>query len=123
MSQLDGFDGYVHSPNAVTATIFKPGGVMVQVLYPSSATFDLKYYLGTHIPMVKQAWSTKGLSSCNVTELDKSSGFQVQCMMIWTSQEELTNAMQGSEEAKTIMADVDNFSNEKPTRWVSKIVG
>lgn len=40
----------------------------VSVLYPRKATFDMKYYLATHMPLVKKHWAQHGLTKYTVTQ-------------------------------------------------------
>jgi uncharacterized protein (TIGR02118 family) len=92
----------------------------VTLLYPAVA-FDLKYYLSSHMPMVQKTWSSKGLKSWQVSELDPKSGYSTQCVLVWESEEAFGKAVQ-EDEAK-IMGDIPNYTEGKPTILVGKVVG
>lgn len=40
----------------------------VSVLYPRDATFNMEYYLATHMPLVKKSWTRYGLKKYIVTQ-------------------------------------------------------
>ncbi|ORY15060.1 hypothetical protein BCR34DRAFT_198642 [Clohesyomyces aquaticus] len=96
----------------------------VTVLYPKNAnsTFDLKYYLSTHMPMVGKAWTKHGLKNWSVTELEGDSPYSIMAAMEFESSEAWGNA-QKDEGTGAIMKDVENFSNEKPILINGNIVG
>ncbi|GAM86933.1 hypothetical protein ANO11243_049540 [Dothideomycetidae sp. 11243] len=93
---------------------------IVQVIYPSTptSTFNLDYYLNSHIPMVEKLWSTEGLHSWTVTVGDKDGGYHVQAVLTWDSSE----AYQQAGHKQEIMGDVKNFTNVKPTRMIGTVV-
>ena len=40
----------------------------ISVLYPRAATFNMEYYLATHMPLVKKSWAQYGLKKYTVTQ-------------------------------------------------------
>jgi uncharacterized protein (TIGR02118 family) len=94
------------------------------VLYPRNkdSTFDMEYYLSTHMPLVEKHWKKQGLRSWKVAQLDDNSPYSVSCIMEWESSEAAKNAF-GGDDAKEIMDDVKKFSNEHPIVIQGEIVG
>jgi len=92
---------------------------IITLLYPTSTIkpFDGKYYTTSHMPLVQKSWSSKGLISWAVAELPADSGYAMQCIMWWESAEAFGAAVQ-SEEGKVVMADVANYSAERPKSFV-----
>ena len=97
------------------------GTVTISVLYPrdETSTFDMSYYLSTHIPMAERAWSPHGMLTWSVVEIpDPKAKFNVHCLISWTAKGEtgMDGVMAGrtSEAGKELVADVPNFSNRKP---------
>lgn len=95
-------------------------GVEVTVLYPNEedASFDMDYYLATHMPLVSESWQKYGLKGWRVVQFQPGPDgakpqFSVQATLIWDSLEDVQKAM-GSEETKKVLGDVPNFSNKNP---------
>ncbi|USP72730.1 acetyltransferase, GNAT family [Curvularia clavata] len=87
----------------------------VVVLYPrtSKSTFDLDYYISTHMPLAAKAWKKYGLETWRVAELDENAPYSIHLLMVWADREGFNNALQDPA-TQEIMADVKNFSNETP---------
>lgn len=87
------------------------------VLYPGDSTFDLKYYLESHIPRVSKDWTPFGLQDWKVVELsaspDGSKPYSIAAIMTWDSLESIPKALE-SDVGKDILADVENFCNKAP---------
>jgi len=98
------------------------------VIYPaeSDAKFDMPYYLKTHMPLVSKHWSEFGLQEWEVVQLgpgpDGSKPYSVVARLTWDSLDGLRKAL-GSESAKTVFGDVENFSNKSPVFLMGDIVG
>ncbi|CCD52961.1 hypothetical protein ACHAPC_006702 [Botrytis cinerea] len=88
--------------------------VIVTVMYPKTetSTFDMDYYMKTHMPLVQEKWGSHGLKNWTVTKLDESGGYSVQALLWFESKEAWAKA--GAAEGPTIMGDVPNFSSEQP---------
>lgn len=106
----------------------------VTVQYPrdETSTFDLDYYLSTHIPMVAKAWGPYGLISWAVIEVPKPpSGplppYSIQAFVTFEAKGEtgFEGAVAGltSEEGKALSADVVNFSNRTPEVLIGSVKG
>lgn len=100
----------------------KSGTVTLNVLYPrdETSTFDLKYYLSTHMDLAEKAWKEHGLLTYSVIESpDPKSPYSVISLLTWEARGE--NGMDGinagfaTEASKALAEDVPNFSNRSPT--------
>ncbi|KAF7944579.1 uncharacterized protein EAE97_005212 [Botrytis byssoidea] len=96
--------------------------VIVTVIYPKTetSTFDLDYYMKTHMPLVQEKWGAHGLKNWTVTKLDESAGYSMQAILWFESKEAW--AAGAAAEGPTIMGDVPNFSSEKPLLVVGEEV-
>ncbi|KAJ4516872.1 hypothetical protein HRR75_003532 [Exophiala dermatitidis] len=98
------------------------------VLYPAEAdaTFDMSYYLKTHMPLVSEKWGPYGLKDWKVVQFaaapDGSKPYSVAALLTWDSVESIHKAL-NSEEAKIVLGDVQNFSNKGPLFLPGDIVG
>ncbi|KAJ9658346.1 hypothetical protein H2198_003776 [Neophaeococcomyces mojaviensis] len=95
---------------------------VIYVSYPRTedSTFDIDYYLNTHMKIVQQHWGPHGLKSWNVIQFEEGdpSGMHVQCIMYWESKEAFTKAYAlGIPE---VHQDLKHYSNTPPVRWVGK---
>jgi uncharacterized protein (TIGR02118 family) len=92
--------------------------IRVSVLYPNSegATFDMPYYLDSHMPMVREKLGStllkeeiwKGLGAPG----DKPATYQVLLHMFFDSPESFNTAF--GAHAGTFMADIPNYTNIQP---------
>ena len=92
--------------------------IRVSVLYPNSqgASFDMEYYLKTHLPMVRKTLGAallkdeiwKGLGAPG----DQPATYQVVFHMYFESPESFNTAF--AAHAETIMADIPKFTNVQP---------
>ena len=99
-------------------------GATVIVLYPrtENSTFNLDYYLSTHMPLAARAWTNYGFKAWSVTQLSEDAPYSIHVLMEWDSREAFGKALQdpGTQE---VMADVENFSSEKPILIQGNVVG
>ncbi|KAJ8071454.1 hypothetical protein OCU04_001774 [Sclerotinia nivalis] len=88
--------------------------VIVTVMYPKTetSTFDLDYYMKTHMPLVQEKWSPHGLTNWTVTKLDESTGYSMQALLWFESKEAWAKAR--AAEGPTVMGDIANFSSVQP---------
>ncbi|KAK4089934.1 hypothetical protein PCL_05669 [Purpureocillium lilacinum] len=98
------------------------------VIYPrrDGATFDMKYYIDHHMPLVDRHWKPAGLLKWEVVEFDSArdgseAPFSVMALLTWKDQASYTTAHAGSGTAE-ILGDVPRFSTEKPTFISGRIV-
>lgn len=93
--------------------------VVVQVIYPPSAasSFDMDYYLNSHVPKVEKLWGPQGLQSCTVITGEKDSGYHVQTSMVWKNMVSFKNA----EDVDAVREDIKNFTEVAPYRWVGLV--
>ena len=109
------------------------GTITISVLYPrdESSTFDLDYYVATHLPMAEKAWKPHGLLAWNVIEIPNPPGgkspYSTQAFVTWEAKGE--NGMEGvmagltCDAGKELSADVANFSNRKPEVLIGQVRG
>lgn len=90
----------------------------VAVMYPAGAgPFDFKYYMGTHMPLVRKLWEPMGLSTTQV--LLGSPGpdgspapYDVMTLLTFSSMDAFKAA--GAAHGKEVMGDIPNFYPGKP---------
>jgi uncharacterized protein (TIGR02118 family) len=99
-------------------------GATVSALYPrkDGATFNLDYYLSTHMPLVTKHWSKYGLKSWSVTQMAPDAPYAFSATMEWESLEAFGNATKDEESTGAIMGDVKNFSSESPVLLAGGVV-
>ncbi|KAH8591642.1 hypothetical protein B0O99DRAFT_519093 [Bisporella sp. PMI_857] len=99
----------------------------MQVLYPAaeSADFNMDYYLKTHMPLVQKLWVPEGLKGWKVISLDPASGFRVQAILTWESEEAWKKVAAAPQAAafSEIMGDIKNFTKASPQVWSGVIAG
>ncbi|QBQ98826.1 EthD family reductase [Paraburkholderia pallida] len=87
------------------------------VSYPSAegATFDREYYLSTHAPLVRSAWSEFGLQSAEVLfPSPTQQPFACVAILRFSDQVGINMALSSARTAEVI-GDVKNFTNITPT--------
>ncbi|SFU25652.1 EthD family reductase [Paraburkholderia aspalathi] len=87
------------------------------VSYPSAggATFDREYYLSTHAPLVRVAWSEFGLQSAEVLfPSPKPQPFACVTILRFNDQVGINMVLSSAKTAEVI-GDVKNFTNITPT--------
>lgn len=94
---------------------------IVQFSYPNSAasTFNLEYYLNTHMPLVDKHWGPHGMLNWTVTKGEEGTDYFVQVTIFWESLE----AFEKVKSSEKVMGDVKNFSNVTPSVRVGVVVG
>jgi uncharacterized protein (TIGR02118 family) len=102
--------------------------VSCSVLYPNEpdATFDMDYYLSTHMPLVGKHFGSHGLKSWSVTEFQPGPDgakpqFSVEATLIFDKAEQVAKAVEA--EGSTVFGDVPNFSNKKPLFLMGPVKG
>jgi len=103
--------------------------VVATVTYPNEpdATFDMKYYLSTHMPLVMDTWKSSGLQKYEVVQFQKGPdgsdpAFSVQCTLTFGSSDQIEKAL-GLPDTKKVFDDVNNFSNKGPKFSVGEVTG
>ena len=101
--------------------------IRVNVLYPNgeSKTFDMSYYLESHIPMVKEKLGP----ACQAIAVDQGlsgadHGSQQRYLTMTHLSFESVEAFQASfgPNAAEIMADIPNYTNTEPLIQISKVI-
>ncbi|KAK7541957.1 uncharacterized protein J3D65DRAFT_612124 [Phyllosticta citribraziliensis] len=102
--------------------------VTITVLYPNvqDATFNMEYYLQTHMPLAQQHFGQHGLIGYRVQKLlSTATGdpapYSVMCLLEFPDRAAWDNAV--TQAAGPVMADVANFSNKEPTFLIGEGVG
>lgn len=93
--------------------------VTVSVMYPNEGSkFDMDYYLGTHGPLVKGKWESKGLMSLKVIkglatpDPDTPPLYQVIALLEFDSVEDFQGAVADS--GADVLGDIPNFTDVQP---------
>uniref|UniRef100_Q07SY5 Ethyl tert-butyl ether degradation EthD n=1 Tax=Rhodopseudomonas palustris (strain BisA53) TaxID=316055 RepID=Q07SY5_RHOP5 len=101
--------------------------ILVTVMYPAGAesTFDLDYYLHTHIPMLKQFWTPLGMSGVQVLRgIGKPDGiapdYQMMALLTFDSLDAFKAA--GKAHGREIFADIPKFTNAQPSLQINDIL-
>jgi len=102
--------------------------IVVTVMYPENegATFDMDYYLTSHLKMVGEKWGGMGLKGARVLkgiaggEPGSSAPYRVMAVVDFESLE----AFQAAVEAHggEIFGDIPNFTNVTPVVQISDVV-
>lgn len=100
--------------------------IKYSVMYPNieNGTFDHDYYRDVHLPLIEKrmgdyclAWSIEKI----ITSPGESPApYVAGCHIFCASLEDLEKGM--AEHADELVADVANFSNITPVKWLSEVV-
>ncbi|KAK5165915.1 uncharacterized protein LTR77_008839 [Saxophila tyrrhenica] len=97
--------------------------VYIYVSYPrkEGATFNMDYYLTTHMKIVDTHWRPYGMKSWSVVEFPPNdpSGMHVQAIMLWDSVEAFEKAIAAN--IPEVMEDLQYYSSEPPVRWYGNV--
>ena len=102
--------------------------VLVSVLYPNQpgSRFDERYYLDTHIPMVRRRWEPMGLTELRLlrgtnTPDGGAAPYRVMALLTFESGEALqkASAAHGAE----LFGDIPNFTDVQPVAQVNEALG
>ena len=88
----------------------------------SDATFDMTYYLQTHMPLVQKTWGPEGLQAWKILKFPADAAFSVQATLEFESMDAFQKAA-GGESAKVVLGDIPNFSNKQPTILAGEVMG
>lgn len=95
------------------------GMTIVSVFYPQTATsrFDYGYYLQSHMPMVRERWTSFGLEKAELlrgtASLDGGAPvFAMVATLYFTSEEAVRQALQAH--GDEVMGDIPNFTDVEP---------
>ena len=101
----------------------------ITVVYPtaSDATFDIDYYMKTHMPLVADNWKSFGLTGWKVVRyIGTATGdpppYTVQAELYFSSVEDFQKAAT-SPSAETVMGDIPNFSNKQALIMIAEDIG
>ena len=102
--------------------------VRLIVLYPNKpgAKFDLKYYIETHLKLVREKLKPFGLVRIDVDKgvsgstADAPALFVVMAMLLFNSIGDLEKGL--GAHGKELRADIPNFTDIKPERQVNEVV-
>ena len=80
--------------------------------------FDRDTYVGTHLPLVLEAWGTYGLKTATAFfPSNAGAGTIAICLCVFSDEAALRAAL-GSPEAARVMADIQNFTSVTPQRFL-----
>ena len=101
--------------------------VVISVMYPSGSdsTFDLDYYLKSHIPLVEARWREFGLSNVQVLRGTAAGDggpppYQAIALLTFGSLQNFQQA--GKTHGKEIFADIPKFTNVQPVVQISDVL-
>ena len=102
--------------------------IVVTVMYPESkvATFDMDYYLNTHLKLVDDKWGGMGLRGARVlkgiasSEPGSIAPYRVMAVVAFESSEDFQAAV--AAHGEEIFGDLPNFTNITPVIQISEIV-
>jgi uncharacterized protein (TIGR02118 family) len=99
--------------------------VMVMYRLGPDNKFDLDYYMGKHIPMVRTLWTSFGLKSVQVLKgapspTGEAASFAYIAVLAFGSLDEFKAA--GRAHGREVMGDVANFTDAQPTLQFNDIV-
>lgn len=90
--------------------------ILVSVMYPAGGRFDMDYYLGHHMPLVRERWSSFGLHEARIvrgvsTPDGGEAPYQVMALLTWASQEAFGKA--AAAHGPDIFGDIPNFTDRQ----------
>jgi uncharacterized protein (TIGR02118 family) len=99
--------------------------ILVSVMYPAGAKFDVDYYLKTHMPLVKDRWGPHGLKSAQVLRgAAKPDGsppdYQTIALLTFGSLDDFKAA--GKAHGREVFADIANFTDAKAAVQINDIL-
>lgn len=90
------------------------------VLYPNEddTSFNMDYYLASHMPLVQKGFEQHGLQGWSVLEFKPDAQgnkpkYCVQATLVFDNPDDLQKALK-SEDAGPIFGDIPNFCNKSP---------
>ncbi|KAI8631135.1 hypothetical protein F5Y19DRAFT_473534 [Xylariaceae sp. FL1651] len=96
---------------------------VTSVVYLKGTSFNMDYYLSTHMPLVQKEWGPYGLKSWKVAKYTSpDAAYSVQAWLEWESQGHFEKA-KASTSNDTVFADVPNFSDKGPELLAGEVVG
>ncbi|KAK7725141.1 hypothetical protein SLS57_004054 [Botryosphaeria dothidea] len=114
--------------NLIPPPIEKTMTLTTTVLYPNSLgkTFDVKYYLDSHMPLAEQLWGPLGMTSWVVIQFEPGPDgaappYRLKTVSEWESREKLSMAV-ASKEGKILRNDFAKFTDEVPIVLVGEEV-
>lgn len=98
----------------------------VTVLYPNraDATFDMGYYLSSHMPMVQERFGPHGMTAWRVVRFPgppEQTPFSVMATLDFGTAAEIEAALAAA--GGPVLADVPNFSNQQPVLMRGEVQG
>ena len=92
--------------------------IVVSVMYPPSARFDLDYYMKSHMKLVHERWESCGLQGSQVMKGDAGADggaapYPVITLLKFGSLQDFQNAV--AKHGPEVMGDVPNFTDAQPS--------
>jgi uncharacterized protein (TIGR02118 family) len=101
--------------------------VIVSVMYPATegASFNLDYYLKTHVPMVGARWKDCGLREAKVLRGSGAPGggsptYSIMTLLTFDSAADFQQAVE--RHGPEIIGDIPNFSNVQPVIQINDVL-
>ncbi|MGU3538954.1 EthD family reductase [Methylobacterium sp. A54F] len=98
--------------------------ILVSVMYPAGQKFDMDYYLGHHMPLVRERWTPMGLHEAKVlrgagTPDGGTAPVQVMALLTWDSAEAFRAAAQAHGEE--IFSDIPKFTDAQASVQINEL--
>ena len=98
--------------------------ILVSVMYPAGPRFDMDYYLGHHMPLVRERWSPMGLHEAKVvrglgTPDGKPAPFQVMALLTWESADAFAKA--AGRHGAEIFGDIPKFTDAEAAVQINEL--
>jgi uncharacterized protein (TIGR02118 family) len=90
--------------------------ILVSVMYPAGGHFDMDYYLGHHMPLVRERWSSFGLHEARIvrgvsTPDGGEAPYQVMALLTWESADAFQKA--AAAHGAEIFGDIPKFTDRQ----------
>lgn len=100
----------------------------VTVLYPDveGSTFDMDYYLATHMPLVADSFASHGMTGWRVARFVGTPdggrpAFGVVATLEFGSADGFRAALAAA--GRTVLGDVPNFTDQQPVIMIGEVLG
>jgi uncharacterized protein (TIGR02118 family) len=94
--------------------------MIISVLYPvgSDDTFDMDYYMSSHVPLVQRLLEPMGMRQTRVMKADSDAAFPVVAELDFDDLDSLNAAL--AAHGPETQADIPNFTNVTPVIQISE---
>ncbi len=96
----------------------------VYVMYPAGGTFDLDYYMKSHMPLVDKCFGPHGLTGWQVTKVGAPPGAPAAYQIITRLEFEAPSGFKAAIGASgpEVMGDIPNFTDTQAVMQMGEVV-